>query len=231
MQDPDPAVPADISSVSQERKISVLIVDDHPIVRQGLRTLLDLQVDFNLVGEAANGSAAVDLAARLKPDVILMDLVMPDVDGIAATRQICALGLGSRIIALTSFVEDDKIIPAIQAGAVSFLLKDVAPEDLMEAVRAAYHGEARLHPVVIRKLMSQVAALPATPAPEPASDLTERELDVLRLVAEGLSNREIGAKLVISEKTVKTHISNLLGKLNLADRTRLAVYAIKNGLT
>ena len=134
------------------------------------------------------------------------------------------------MIALTSFVEDDKVIPAIQAGAASFLLKDVSPNDLMEAIRAAYRGEARLHPNVIRKLMNQVAAQPAAPQ-QIAPDLTERELEVLRLVAEGLSNREIAARLVISEKTVKTHVSSLLSKLNLEDRTRLAIYAIKKGLT
>jgi len=227
----EPERTAGESAASEERKISVLIVDDHPIVRQGLRTLLELQDDIHLAGEAVNGRAAVDLAARLKPDVVLMDLVMPDLDGIAATRQICDLGYGARVIALTSFVEDEKVIPAIQAGAVSFLLKDVSPEDLIEAIRAAYQGEARLHPTVMRKLMNQVAALPSQPAPSPADDLTEREREVLRLVAEGLSNREIGEKLVISEKTVKTHISSLLSKLDLEDRTRLAIYAIKNGLT
>ncbi len=210
------------------QKISVLIVDDHPIVRQGLRTLLELQDDIIVAGEAANGKIAVDLTARLKPDVVLMDLVMPELDGISATRQISAMKQTTRVIALTSFVEDDKVIPAIQAGAVSFLLKDVSPADLMEAIRAAYHGEARLHPTVMRKLMNQVAA--QQPVQAAAPDLTEREMDVLRLVAEGMSNREIAAKLVISEKTVKTHISSLLSKLGLEDRTRLAIYAIKKGL-
>lgn len=228
----DTSSPIEETSPSTNQKISVLIVDDHPIVRQGLRTLLELQDDIQVVGEAVNGKAAVELTARLKPDVVLMDLVMPDLDGITATRQICALGQGTRVIALTSFVEDDKVIPAIQAGAVSFLLKDVSPDDLMEAIRAAYQGEARLHPTIMRKLMNQVAAITPTQAAQtPASDLTERELEVLRQVAEGLSNREIAAKLVISEKTVKTHISSLLGKLALEDRTRLAIYAIKNGLT
>ncbi len=212
----------------ENRKISVLIVDDHPIVRQGLRTLLELQDDIIVAGEAANGKIAVDLTARLKPDVVLMDLVMPELDGISATRQISALKQATRVIALTSFVEDDKVIPAIQAGAVSFLLKDVSPADLMDAIRAAYHGEARLHPAVMRKLMNQVAAQPSAQAA--LLDLTGREMDVLRLVAEGMSNREIAAKLVISEKTVKTHISSLLSKLGLEDRTRLAIYAIKKGL-
>jgi NarL family two-component system response regulator LiaR len=213
----------------ENQKITVLIVDDHPIVRQGLRTLLELQDDIEVVGEAVNGKIAVDLTARLKPDVVLMDLMMPELDGISATRQISAMQQVTRVIALTSFVEDDKVIPAIQAGAVSFLLKDVSPNDLMEAIRAAYHGEARLHPAVMRKLMNQVAAQP--PAPQQiAPDLTMRELEVLRLVAEGLSNREIASRLVISEKTVKTHISSLLSKLAMEDRTRLAIYAIKKGL-
>jgi NarL family two-component system response regulator LiaR len=208
--------------------ISVLIVDDHAIVRQGLRTLLELQDDLTVVGEAANGKIAVELAARLRPDVILMDLVMPELDGIAATRQINALSIGTRVIALTSFVEDDKVIPAIQAGATSFLLKDVAPNDLVEAIRAAHRGEARLAPNVTRKLMDQVARpTPPTPA---APDLTERELEVLRLIAKGLSNHNIAEALVISEKTVKTHVSSLLGKLSLDDRTQLAIYAIKKGL-
>jgi two-component system, NarL family, response regulator LiaR len=210
-------------------KISVLIVDDHPIVRQGLRTLLELQDDIVVAGEAVNGKVAVEMVARLKPDIVLMDLMMPELDGISATRQICALNLGTRVIALTSFVEDDKVIPAIQAGAASFLLKDVSPNELVEAIRAAYHGEARLHPAVVRKLMNQVAAQPAAPQPL-APDLTEREHEVLCLVAQGLSNREIAEKLVISEKTVKTHISSLLGKLGQEDRTRLAIYAIKKGL-
>lgn len=235
MRNNEPVMPEEMRSSSETRKISVLIVDDHPIVRQGLRTLLELQDDIQWAGDADNGKTAVDLTARVKPDVVLMDLVMPFLDGISATRQICALGQGTRVIALTSFVEDDKVIPAIQAGAVSFLLKDVSPEDLVEAIRAAYHGEARLHPTVMRKLMTQVAAQAAV-VPQPSEtklterDLTERELEVLRLVAEGLSNREIATKLVISEKTVKTHVSSLLSKLGLEDRVRLAIYAIKNGL-
>jgi NarL family two-component system response regulator LiaR len=209
-------------------KLSVLIVDDHTIVRQGLRTLLDLMDDIVIAGEASTGRAAVELTRQTRPDVVLMDLVMPEMDGIQATRQICALGLGTRVIALTSFLEDEKIIPAIQAGATSFLLKDVSPNDLLEAIRAAGRGEARLHPMVARRLMDQVVTRQSTqPAEE---DLTARERDVLRLVAQGLSNRAIAEKLVISEKTVKTHISSLLSKLGMDDRTQLAIYALKNGL-
>jgi two-component system, NarL family, response regulator LiaR len=222
-------MPEEAFDTSEHRKISVLIVDDHPIVRQGLRTLLELQDDIVVAGEAVNGKAAVELTERVKPDVVLMDLVMPGMDGIAATRAISDLKLGTRVIALTSFVEDDKVIPAIQAGATSFLLKDVSPVDLLEAVRAAYHGEARLHPAVIRKLMNQVAVQPE-PAKQATAGLTEREMEVLGLVAQGLSNREIAERLVISEKTVKTHISSLLGKLGQEDRTRLAIYAIKKGM-
>jgi len=215
--------------IESVEKITVLIVDDHTIVRQGLRTLLELMDDIDVVGEAATGKAGVEAAARLRPDVILMDLVMPEMDGIAATRQIRSLGIGTRVIALTSFAEDEKIIPAIQAGATSFLLKDVSPGDLVEAIRAAHRGEARLHPNVARKLMDQVASQPST-VPSPGSDLTERELEVLKLVARGMNNRDIASELVISEKTVKTHISSLLSKLNLDDRTQLAIFALKKGI-
>lgn len=212
----------------QQTMISVLIVDDHMIVRQGLRTLLELMDDIRIVGEASNGKTAVELTARNQPDVVLMDLVMPLLDGIEATRQICALGIGTKVIALTSFLEDEKIIPAIQAGATSFLLKDVSPNDLVEAIRAAQRGEARLHPTVARRLMDQVTVRPISHLG--SEDLTARELEVLRLVAQGMSNREIGQELIISEKTVKTHISNLLSKLALNDRTQLAIYALKNGM-
>ena len=211
-----------------DQKISVLIVDHHAIVRHVLRTLLELMDDICIIGEAATGKTAVELAVQLHPDVVLMDLMMPEMNGIQATQQISALGLGAKVIALTSFQEDEQVIPAIQAGATSFLLKDVAPVDLVEAIRAAYRGEARLHPSVARKLMDRVSAKPA--ASPPGDDLTGRELDVLQQVAQGLSNREIAEKLVISEKTVKTHISSLLSKLNLDDRTQLAIYALKKGL-
>jgi NarL family two-component system response regulator LiaR len=209
--------------------ISVLIVDDHPIVRHGLRTLLDLQEDIRVVGEAINGKEAVDLAARLKPDVVLMDLVMPEMDGISATRQISALHQSTRVIALTSFVEDEKVVPALQAGAVSFLLKDVFPTELLDAIRAAYHGETRLHKDVLQKLMNQVAA-PADKNNPGIPELTQRENEVLMLVAEGLGNKEIAERLIISEKTVKTHVASLMNKLGQDHRTKLAVYAIRNGL-
>jgi NarL family two-component system response regulator LiaR len=216
--------------MADSEKIKVLIVDDHRVVRQGLRTFLDLNDDIQVVGEAGDGEEAVDLAARLAPDVVLMDLVMPRLDGIAATSRIKALSLGAKVIALTSFTEDDKVFPAIQAGASSYLLKDVSPDALVEAIRAAHRGEARLHPEVLRKLMEQVAAQPGSGKPADGPQLTEREGDVIRLVAQGKSNREIATALVISEKTTKAHISNILGKLGLDDRTQMAIYAIKNGL-
>ncbi len=212
-------------------RIKVLIVDDHQVVRQGLRTFLELHEDMQVVGEAPDGLTAVEMARGLAPDVVLMDLVMPRLDGIAAIRQVKALGSPPRVIALTSFTEDDKVFPAIQAGASSYLLKDVSPDDLVEAIRAVHRGEARLHPNIARKLMEQVAQQAGSkPDPQPAPGLTERELEVIRLVARGYSNQNIAQELVISEKTVKTHVSNILSKLDLADRTQLAIHAIKHGL-
>ena len=211
-------------------RIKVLIVDDHRVVRQGLRTFLELHEDIDVVGEADDGLAAVEKVSQLKPDVVLMDLVMPQLDGISATRQVKALGTGAKVIALTSFTEDDKVFPAIQAGAASYLLKDVSPDDLVEALRAVHRGEARLHPDIARKLMEQVAQQSSPRRDTPAEEITERERDVIRLVAQGRSNHEIAQELFISEKTVKTHISNILNKLNLEDRTQLAIYAIRKGL-
>lgn len=209
--------------------IRLLIVDDHQVVRQGLRTFLSLYDDIQVVGEAADGQEAVELTAQLAPDVILMDLVMPRLDGIAATRLIHDKHPAVQIIALTSFAEDDKIIPAIQAGAASYMLKDVSADVLVDAIRAAQRGERRLHPEAMRKLMEQVAKPPAPPLVDPL--LTPREFEVVRLVAQGKHNREIAEALVISEKTAKMHVSNILGKLGLEDRTQLAIYAIRNGLT
>lgn len=214
--------------------IKVLIVDDHQVVRQGLKTFLDLQDDIAVIGEAADGLAAVDLAARLGPDVVLMDIVMPKLDGIEATRRIRELGTGAGVIVLTSFAGDEQVVPALEAGASSYLLKDVTPEDLVDAVRAVYHGEPRLHPDALRKVMEAATgarsggARPDSGAPP--EDLTERELGVIRLVAQGRSNREIAGECFISEKTVKTHIGHILAKLELKDRTQLAIYAIRHGL-
>ena len=210
-------------------KIKVLLVDDHAVVRQGLRTFLELQDDMTIVGEAANGAEAIEQAKQVQPDIVLLDLVMPTMGGVEATPQIIAVCPQARVIILTSFGEDDQVIPAIRAGAQGYLLKDIPPRDLIQAVREAYQGKAQLHPDVARKLMSAVAAPPAAP-PSPEPDLTERELEVLRLIAQGLNNHEIAQKLTISEKTVKTHVSNILGKLHLEDRTQAAIYALKKGL-
>jgi NarL family two-component system response regulator LiaR len=212
----------------EKKKIKVLIVDDHQVVRQGLRTFLELQPDFDVVGEAGDGATAVDLVHQFKPDVVLMDLVMPQIDGISATRQVVSMGLPIKVIALTSFTDDDRVFPAIQAGACSYLLKDVSPDDLADAIRAAYKGEARLHPDIARKLMEKVSSTPNQQSTTEA--LTEREMEVTRMVARGSSNHHIAETLFISEKTVKTHISNILSKLHLEDRTQLAIYAIQNGL-
>jgi DNA-binding NarL/FixJ family response regulator len=219
-------------------RIRVLLADDHAIVRQGLRTFLEVQDDMEVVGEAANGAEAVEMSNRLKPDVVLLDLVMPQMDGITATEQIVAANPQARVIILTSFGEDSKIFPAIRAGALGYLLKDIPPNDLVKAVREAYQGKVQLNPDVARKLMLAVASpeqpAPAQPAPAQPVDpdaLTARERDVLGQIALGLNNREIAAKMMISEKTVKTHVSNILAKLRLDDRTQAAIYAIKHGIT
>ncbi len=214
--------------------IRVLIVDDHAMVRQGLRTFLELQdtsvPSIEVVGEAANGREAVEAARCTQPDVVLLDLVMPQMDGIQATPRIIEASPGTRVVILTSFGEEDKVIPAVRAGAQGYLLKDIPPDELVQAVRQVHQGRVQLHPEVARKLMSAVAVQPHPPASgDPEGGLTEREQEVLHLIADGLSNREIAEKLVISEKTVKTHVSNILGKLGLADRTQAAIYALRRG--
>jgi NarL family two-component system response regulator LiaR len=208
-------------------KIRVLIVDDHQIVREGLKNFLGIQEDIQVVGEAGDGEDGLKQAQKLQPDVILMDLVLPKMDGITAIKKIHETHPGIRIIALTSFSEDDKVFPAIRSGAVGYLLKDVSPAELVETIRAAFRGEKRLHPKITEKLVENIALERTKPAPD---ELTERELEVLGCIAKGLSNQEIGDALFISEKTVKTHVSNILSKLNLDDRTQAAIYAIKKGL-
>ncbi|MFO7169561.1 MAG: response regulator transcription factor [Chloroflexota bacterium] len=208
--------------------ITVLLIDDHRVVRQGLRDFLELQEDIEVIGEAASGEEGVKLAQELLPDVVLMDMVLPGIDGVEATRRVKNVSPSTRIIVLTSFADDDKVFPAIKAGAISYLLKDVQPEELARAIRAAQRGEAVLHSEVAAKLMQEFSA-PRT-ADDPVEQLTEREMDVLRLIAKGKSNKEIADTLVISEKTVKTHVSNILSKLHLADRTQAAIYALRQRL-
>jgi NarL family two-component system response regulator LiaR len=217
-------------------KIRVLLVDDHAVVRQGLRMFIEMQSDMEVVGEGANGIEAVELSARLNPDVILLDLMMPQMDGVEATRKILQHNPASRVLILTSFGEDDKVFPAIRAGAQGYLLKDIQPRDLVQAVRETHQGKAQLHPDIARRLMAAVSGDAPVQAAQPAAlpaalqGLTDREREVLEQIARGLTNREIAEKMVISEKTVKTHVSNLLDKLGLEDRTRAAIWALKHGL-
>jgi two-component system, NarL family, response regulator LiaR len=208
--------------------IRVLVVDDHAIVREGLRWLIATEPGIELLGEAADGVEAVAKARELQPDVILMDLVMPRKDGIAAIAEIKAQQPEARILVLTSFAEDDQVFPAIKAGAMGYLLKDTSPQALLKAIRDVHAGTPSMHPVVARKLIQELQRPPTLPPT--AEPLTEREMDVLRLVARGLSNDEIAARLVISERTARTHVSNILSKLHLANRTQAALYALREGL-
>jgi NarL family two-component system response regulator LiaR len=208
--------------------IRIVIADDHAILRKGIRALLSTEPDLEVVGETGDGLETVAQAAVLKPDVILMDLVMPKMDGIEATRRITAEQPGTRILVLTSFAADDKVFPAIKAGALGYLLKDSGPEDLVRAIHQVHQGQPSLEPSIALKVLqelSQPSQRPPTPDP-----LSERELEVLRLLAKGKSNREIADQLVITELTVRTHVSNILGKLHLASRTQAALYALKEGL-
>ncbi len=208
--------------------IRVLITDDHSIVRKGIRALLATESDIEVVGEAGDGAEAAAQAQALHPDVILMDLVMPKVDGIEATRRILAQQPGMRILVLTSFAADDKVFPAIKAGALGYLLKDSGPEELVQAIHQVHRGEPSLEPSIARKVLLELSQPPKTPLT--AEPLTGREVDVLRLVAQGRSNRDIAEELVITEMTVRTHVSNILGKLHLASRTQAALYALREGL-
>lgn len=225
-------------NVTPVEKIRILIADDHAVVRQGLRTFLELQDDpselpLEVVGEATNGVEAVELALRFQPDIILLDLVMPEMDGVAATSKIVENNPQTRVLILTSFGEEDKVIPAIRAGAQGYLLKDIAPNDLIRAIQNAFHGEVQLHPEIAKKLMSAVVKQEDPPATQTQQhgidELTSREQEVLNLIASGMNNREIANQLVISEMTVKTHVSNILSKLHLEDRTKAAIYALKHG--
>ncbi len=219
-----------MSSIAQspEKKIRVLVVDDHSVVRQGLRMFLLVQPDMEMVGEAQNGREAVALVNTLSPDVVLMDLLMPEMNGIEATAAIKGAHPETQVLVLTTFLEDQRVAEAIQAGAVGFLLKEVEVEDLVKAVRGAARGEPQLHPDAARMLMG-LAMRPKPVAAQPVA-LTERERDVIALLAEGSSNKQIARELSISETTVKGHVANILGKLELTDRTQAAVYAVRHGL-
>ena len=209
-------------------KIRVLIADDHSIVRKGIRALLATEADVEVVGEAADGREAIAEEERLRPDVILMDMVMPHVDGIEAIRRITARRPDARILVLTSFAADEKVLPAIKAGALGYLLKDSSPEELVQAIHQVHLGQSSLHPSIARKLLQEISR--PSGRPTILEPLTERELEVLRLVARGMSNRQIADQMVISEATVRTHVSNILSKLHLASRTEAALYAIREGL-
>jgi NarL family two-component system response regulator LiaR len=209
--------------------IRVLLVDDHLLVRMGLKAYFATLPDIQVVGEAGNGEEAVRLAAELAPDVVLMDLLMPGMDGVEATRQLKKTSPRTQVIVVTSYHEDEHIFPAIRAGALSYVLKDIDPDDLAEAIRRAHAGEAVINPRVATRLVQELHGRRAETV-NPFSELTDRELEVLRQIAAGKSNQEIASALVISEKTVKTHITNLLTKLHLTDRTQAAVYAWQTGI-
>jgi len=210
-----------------DEPIRVFLADDHPVVREGLRTFLESRDGIEVVGEAGDGESAATAIERLHPDVVLMDLVMPGMGGVAAIRRIGERAPGTRVVVLTSFASDDQVIPAVQAGAAGYLLKDVEPSGLEAAIRLVHQGEALLDPQVAGRVMEQVAH----PAPGGDVDsLTPREREVLGLLGRGMSNRELADTLVVSEKTVKTHVSNILMKLGVHDRTQAALLAVREGL-
>ncbi len=210
-------------------KITIIIADDHALVRQGVRTFLDVQPDLAVIGEANSGETAVRMAAELIPDVLLMDLVMPGIGGVEATRQVKQVSPHTQVIVLTSYHEDEYIFPALRAGALSYVLKDVSPDELAETVRKAAAGESVLHPRVASRVVQEIRGAKRD-TPNLFIELSDRELEVLRLIADGLSNAAIADKLVISEKTVKGHVSNILSKLHMFDRTQAAVFAWQQGL-
>lgn len=212
----------------KDEPIRVLVVDDHAIIRKGIKAVLDLVPDVDLVGEAENGKQAVEIEKELTPDVILMDLMMPEMDGIECIRKIKARRPKAHILVLTNFAGEEMIFPAIKAGAMGYHLKDSSPETLIEAIRQINQDVASLHPSIAKKVLDEFHSSEKQPLSE--EPLTQRELEVLRLIAQGAENRDIAEQLVISEATVRTHVSNILGKLHLASRTQAALYALREGL-
>lgn len=211
-----------------ETKIRILIVDDHAVVRKGIRALLATEDDLEVIGEAVDGEEAVALYGELNPDLLLLDLIMPKVNGIEVIKKIKGDHTGAKILVLTSFAADDQVFPAIKAGALGYLLKDTEPDELINAIRQVYLGESSLSPTIARKVLEEVFHPSEKPlSPDP---LTKREVEVLKVLAKGKSNRVIADELSISETTVRTHVSNILGKLHLASRTEAALYALKEGV-
>lgn len=214
--------------IEQSETIRVLVVDDHAIIRKGIRAVLELVPDIDLVGEAEDGKQAITLDLELAPDVVLMDLMMPEMDGIACIKKIREKRPKARILVLTNFAGEDMIFPAIKAGAMGYHLKDSSPEALEEAIRQVFRGEPSLHPLIAKKLLEELQAPPEDQGIY--ESLTPRELEVLTKIAQGLENKEIAEQLVVSEATVRTHVSNILSKLHLASRTQAALYALREGL-
>jgi two-component system, NarL family, response regulator LiaR len=217
-------------SVSGERPIRVLLVDDHAVVRKGLQALLDREPGVEVAGEAEDGEQAVHAADRLRPDVILMDLEMPGIGGIEASRRITEAHPDTKIVVLTSHASEEDVFPALKAGALGYLLKHSAPEDVLQAIRQAQRGETVLHPAIARMVLQELHRPPHPKQTATTDPLSERELDVLRLLARGMSNQEIADSLVVGEATVRSHVSSILRKLQLASRTQAALYALREGL-
>lgn len=209
--------------------IRVMIVDDHPVVRRGIKSLLEEEENIQVVGEAVNGRDAIEQVAALQPDVILMDLVMPEMGGVEAIEKLTAAYPSIRILVMTSFAADDKVFPSIKAGALGYLLKDSDPEDLIRMIWQVYRGELSIHPSIARKVIHELNRPPQEPlTPSP---LTEREMEILQLLAQGVENKQIALRLFVREATVRTHVSNILGKLQLANRVQATLYALKTGIT
>lgn len=209
--------------------ITIIIADDHEVVRNGVRAYLDTLPEFHVVGEAASGEEAIALVSEYIPDVVLIDLIMPGMDGIETTRHIRQISPRTQVVVLTSYHEDAHIFPALKAGAISYILKDMKMENLAEVIQRAHQGEITLHPRIAARVLQNLRG-EDTEASQLFTELTERELEVLKLIANGLSNSQIAEKLFISENTVKGHVSNILSKLHLADRTQVAVYAWQQGI-